>query len=84
MKKAKDELRSEYRPEDLKGGIRGKYSKQYQTGTNLVLLRPEVAALFPTDEAVNDALLSLVKVANHTISPTTGRSIRARTKARAD
>jgi hypothetical protein len=31
-------------------------------GTNLVLLRPEVAQAFPTAEAVNDALQSLIDV----------------------
>jgi hypothetical protein len=64
MKKArKDELRPEYRRGDLGEGARGKYLKNYRAGTNLVLLRPEVAAAFPTERAVNDALRSLIKVA---------------------
>jgi hypothetical protein len=64
MKKArKDELRSGYRREDLGEGVRGKYLKAYQAGTNLVLLKPDVAAAFPTERAVNDALSSLIKVA---------------------
>lgn len=58
----KDELRSEYRREDLGVGVRGKYLKTYRSGTNLVLLRPEVAAVFPTERAVNDALSSLIRV----------------------
>ena len=66
MKKAKrDELRKEYHREDLGRGVRGKHLKAYQAGTNLVLLKPEVAAAFPTDEAVNEALSSLIKVAEH-------------------
>jgi hypothetical protein len=66
MKKVKrDELRSEYRREDLGKGIRGKHLKAYNTGTNLVLLQPEVAAAFPTARAVNDALSSLIAVAEH-------------------
>jgi hypothetical protein len=66
MKKAKrDELRPEYRPEDLGKGVRGKYLKAYRSGTNLVLLKPEVAAVFPTERAVNDALSSLIEVAQH-------------------
>lgn len=57
MKKVKrDELRSEYRREDLGKGVRGKHLKAYRTGTNLVLLQPEVAAAFPSERAVNDAL----------------------------
>jgi len=41
MKKAKrDELRPEYRREDLGKGVRGKHLKAYGAGTNLVLLQP--------------------------------------------
>ena len=51
MKKARsDELRREYRREDLGKGVRGKFLKSYKEGTNLVLLRPEVAAAFPTEK----------------------------------
>jgi hypothetical protein len=65
MKKAKvtDELRPEYKREDLGVGIRGKYFEEYSKGTNLVLLSPEIAKVFPTDEAVNDALRSLINLA---------------------
>lgn len=56
-----DELRREYDLRKLlKGGVRGKYVKRYRAGTNLVLLKPEVAAVFPTDKAVNDALAALI------------------------
>lgn len=66
MKKSKsDELRAEYTRADLGKGVRGKHLKSYRAGTNLVLLRPEVAAVFPTDEAVNKALGSLIEVAEH-------------------
>ena len=69
MKKAKrDELRPEYRREDLGRGVRGKYLKPYRAGTNLVLLKPEVATAFPTEQAVNDALSSLIEVAQHSTS----------------
>jgi hypothetical protein len=51
-----DELRPEYRREDLGQGVRGKYFESYQKGTNLVLLSPDVAKVFPTEEAVNEAL----------------------------
>ncbi|RPJ54830.1 MAG: hypothetical protein EHM23_28070 [Acidobacteria bacterium] len=59
----KDELRAEYVREDLGEGIRGKYYEQYQDGTNLILLDPDVAAAFPTSESVNQALRSLIEVA---------------------
>ena len=68
MRKAKvNNLRPEYRREDLGNGVRGKYLKAYRSGTNLVLLNPDVAKAFPTDEAVNEALRSLVQVAKRTI-----------------
>ena len=81
MKKA-DELRKEYRREDLGRGVRGKYYREYVKGTNLVLLRPEIAQAFPTAEAVNDALQSLIDVATRSANPTT-RSTRTRRKRRA-
>lgn len=61
--KASDELRPEYKREDLGAGVRGKYFDDYSKGTNLVLLSPEVARVFTTAEAVNDALRSLINLA---------------------
>ena len=40
----------------MKGGVRGKYVARLRKGSNLVLLEPEVAAAFPSAEAVNEAL----------------------------
>ena len=61
MKKADpDDLRPEYRWRDLGSGVRGKYLESYRSGTNLVLLHPDVAKAFPTDEAVNDAFRSFM------------------------
>ena len=58
-----DELRSEYDFSQMKGAIRGKYVEQYRAGTNLVLLDPDVAQVFPSDEAVNEALRLLIQIA---------------------
>jgi len=66
-----DELRPEYDETLLKDGVRGKYAAQYQAGTNLVLLAPDVAAAFPTSEAVNEALRLLMQVAQRTTLATT-------------
>ena len=55
-----DELRPEYDLSKLRGGVRGKYFKRYQAGTNLALLAPDVRAAFPTDDAVNDALRTVM------------------------
>jgi hypothetical protein len=58
-----NDLREEYRSEDLGTGVRGKYLRSYQKGSNLVLLSPDVAEAFPTAEAVNEALRSLLDLA---------------------
>jgi hypothetical protein len=62
MKKA-EEMRAEYRREDLGKGMRGKHFAEFKKGSNLVLLTPELSKIFPTNEAVNNALSSLVGVA---------------------
>ncbi len=73
MKKAKsDELRPEYRRGDLGPGVRGKYLEAYRSGTNLVLLSPDVAKAFPNEKVVNDALRSLISVAQRSVSPKKG------------
>ena len=62
-KKKNDDLRPEYDLSKLKGGVRGKYVKRFQKGTNLVLLSPDVAKYFPDEQSVNAALRSLVSIA---------------------
>ena len=70
MKKAKtvenDDLRPEYRREDLGKGTRGKYFAAYQKGSNLVLLSPDVAKAFPTSDAVNETLRALLQLTEQT------------------
>ena len=61
MKKRSDRTADELRPEYdlrqlLKAGVRGKYAKRYDAGTNLVLLDPKVRKAFASERAVNDAL----------------------------
>jgi len=63
-----DDLREEYDETLLKNGVRGKYVQRLAAGSNIVRLAPDVAAAFPTEEAVNEALRLLLKVAQ-----TTGR-----------
>jgi hypothetical protein len=77
----RDELRPEYKREDLGPGVRGKYFEAYQKGTNLVLLSPDVAAAFPTDKSVNEALRSLIDIARRSAGLTrrsTGRAKKRR------
>jgi hypothetical protein len=67
MKKAKklaaDELRSEYKRSDFGTLVRGKYLARLQASSNVVILDPEVADLFPNAAAVNAALRSLAEIA---------------------
>jgi hypothetical protein len=53
-------MRAEY---DFSNGVRGKYAKRFKEGTNIVVLVPEVAEIFPDSAAVNDALMALVQIA---------------------
>jgi hypothetical protein len=54
-----DEMLPEY---DLTGGVRGKYAERYRQGTNVVLLEADLAKVFTSSEAVNDALRELVRI----------------------
>ena len=79
MSKAKDEIRPEYRSEDLGKGVRGKYLARVSKGTNLVLLNEDVAKAFPTTEAVNEALTGLLALAQQS-ARITGRPTRTARK----
>jgi hypothetical protein len=79
MKKDKiDDLRPEYRREDLGPGVRGKYLEASRLASNLVLLSPDVAQAFPTEEAVNEALRSLIELARRSTRPTKPASRRTK------
>ncbi|MHB8446908.1 MAG: hypothetical protein ACYC7G_08780 [Rudaea sp.] len=59
-----DPLDREFSLETLRGkGVRGKYAARMAKGSNIVRLTPEIARAFPTEEAVNEALRGLMKVA---------------------
>jgi hypothetical protein len=70
MKKAKlvkesSEMKAEY---DFSKGVRGKYAKAYASGTNVIVLDPDIAAVFPDSKAVNEALRVIVRVATKRIA----------------
>ncbi len=52
-------MRKEY---DFSRGIRGKYARRYAEGTNIVVLDPDLARLFPDSKSVNDALRVLASL----------------------
>lgn len=81
MKKAKletEDMRAEYRREDLGTLVRGKYATAYAKATNVVVIDPALTKVFPNSEAVNDALRGFLAVATLTTDITT----RARPAAR--
>ena len=58
-----DWLRPEYKRSDLGKIVRGKYADRIRAESNVVVLDPTVAKVFPNDEAVNTALRGIMKVA---------------------
>jgi hypothetical protein len=61
MKKMKNDsnMLEEY---DFSRGVRGKYAKRYEEGTNVVVIDPDVAEYFPDHESVNEALRGLAAI----------------------
>ena len=53
------DLRKHY---DFRGGVRGKYAQRYAEGTNVVVLDPDVAQMFPDRESVNQALRAVGRI----------------------
>jgi len=51
---------------DFSKGVRGKYAARYAEGTNVIVLSPELAEIFPDSEAVNEALRTLVRASGKT------------------
>ena len=67
-KSAADELRSEYKRSDFGQLVRGKFVERLQTNSNVVVIDPAVADLFPNAAAVNAALRSLADIAKRASS----------------
>jgi hypothetical protein len=62
-----DDLRDEYGEAAMQNGVRGKYVERLAQGSNMVRLAPDVAAAFPTEEAVNEALRLLLQAAKRAV-----------------
>jgi hypothetical protein len=56
MKSDKDEIRDEYPEELIKSGVRGKYSRRFREGANVVLIAPDLHEIFPDSKSVDKAL----------------------------
>ena len=72
--KRRDELRREYDLSRLSNGVRGKYYRRAVQGTNLVLIEPDLADLFPDSAAVNRALRVLAEAARTATVPNRRRA----------
>jgi hypothetical protein len=61
MKKTKkdSEMLEEY---DFSQGVQGKYAGKYAEGTNVVVIDPDIAKIFPDHDSVNQALRSLAEI----------------------
>jgi hypothetical protein len=69
MKKAPEKNNEMPREYDFSKGVRGKYARRYARGSNVVVLEPDVAKIFPNAEAVNSSLRSLADVIRRRKSP---------------
>ena len=47
---------------DFSKGVQGKYANRYAVGTNVVVIEPDIAEVFPDHDSVNQALRSLVEI----------------------
>ena len=48
---------------DFSQGVRGKYVQRFAQGSNVVVLSPDIAEIFPDSESVNTALRLLIEIA---------------------
>ncbi len=57
------ELREEYDLSKMTVVPKGRFSPERRIGNNVVVLDPDLAKAFPSDEAVNDALRKVLELA---------------------
>ena len=87
-----DDMRPEYDFASMKGGVRGKHVRRAREGTNIVLIEPEIADAFPTEESVNEALKGVLSTTravrstgglpNKALQPTSRAPRKARSRRR--
>lgn len=62
-------MRDEY---DFSAGKRGKHAVKFAEGSNVVLLDPDVAKVFPDSETVNKVLRALADIVERRRKETSG------------
>ncbi len=63
---AEPEMQAHY---DFSGGQRGRYAHLFPQKPGVVILSPDMAAIFPDSDSVNEALRTLVKAVRGEASP---------------
>lgn len=73
MKKPNEdyELREEYDLSQLPIMPKGRYAPERRMGSNIVVLEPDLAQAFPSDEAVNEALRLILQATQITVKART-------------
>ncbi len=64
LEEAEPEMREKY---SFKGGQRGRYAHLFPQKPHLIVLSPDMAAVFPDSDSVNEALRTLVKAVQGSI-----------------
>ena len=62
MNDDRDDLRDKYPQALIVSGVRGKYTRRYHAGTNVMLIDPDLCRHFPDSEAVNRALRQFLEI----------------------
>lgn len=57
------DMRDEYDLASMTIVPKGRYAPERRAGSNVILLAPDIAEAFPSDEAVNEALRLVLRIA---------------------
>ena len=68
------EMKAEY---DFSKGRKNPYAERMRKGSNLVLIDPELYAVFPSSEAVNEALRLIVKASAKAVKTKAAKQAKA-------
>jgi len=82
MKKQIEQVEIERDPDmlddyDFSQGVRARYVQRFARGSNVVVLSPDLAEVFPDSESVNNALRLLVEIAGRSAGKATARQEKA-------